>query len=99
MVQLEGLTARAAAGFLELLDDLSHTDPETRNRCGVLNVNREVFALPVPGDDQTNVVISIESPPSTRVHVHEISQQGFYDICHRMPGIVVQQLGCSASFT
>ena len=76
MVQLEGLTAETAAGFLELIDDLRHTDPEPRNRCGVLNVKREVFALPIPGDDQTNVVISIESPPSTRVDVHDISRAG-----------------------
>lgn len=99
MVQLEGLTAEAAAGFLELIDDLRHTDPEPRSRCGVLNVNREVFVLPIPGDDQTNVVISIESPPSTLVDVHEISRQGFDDICQRMPSVVVQQLGCRASFT
>ncbi|WP_412508589.1 hypothetical protein [Roseovarius sp. SYSU LYC5161] len=99
MVQLEGLTAETAAGFLELIDDLRHTVPEPRNRCGVLNVKREVFALPIPGDGLVNVVISVKSPPSTRVDVHEISQQGFDDICQRMPGVVVQQLGCSASFT
>mgnify|MGYP001597187416 CR=1 FL=1 len=99
MVQLAGLTAKAAAGFLEMIDDLRHTDPEPENRCGVLNGNREVFRLPIPGDDKTNVVISIESPPSTRVDVHEISRQGFDEICQRMPRVVVRQLGCSASFT
>lgn len=70
------LTSACVDGIDMLLEELEDQDPDPDERCGLLAMRHEIFALRVPGCRRTGLVVSIDrgEPEPASCTVHGLAQ-------------------------
>ena len=70
--QIRALDADCATGVLFLIDELEAADPDLDERCGLLDMRHEVYAVRIPGCRRHRLVVSIDRDRNDACVVHGV---------------------------
>jgi hypothetical protein len=87
------LSVGCAHGFLELMNALGKRDPNIRDRCGLLDDQHEIYAIPVPDCKDHLMILSIDCKSAARPRaIHGILPVGS-TVCNQGAGQATRQFG------
>jgi hypothetical protein len=89
--QIRALDADCATGALFLIDELGAADPDLDERCGLLDMRHEVYAVRIPGCRRHRLVVSIDRGGKNACAVHGVVPAAGR-ICDAAHGLAAVQL-------
>lgn len=94
---VDSMTRDQAVGYVFLCRQLERDAPDPDHLCGVIDGNREVYALPIAEPNGPSLVVSVLYPPGTGVLLHKVADTSPEQACMSARAIVIGQLGISAT--